>query len=634
MSDTILKNPKIALVGNSNAGKTTLFNALTGHRQKTINAPGTTVSVETGMWKNKELIDLPGLVSLYHISPDEEIAANALWSDNSRHRPDLILFVADAPHLSRSLYLLAQIKHSKIPIILAISMADLLDKKGLELDTELIREVTGVDEVVLLDARRKVGVDELESKVNLTLQKSHDVNSATQVISGEDVRDWAKKHSDEHFKWASDVQNTLGLHKLDGKLFTYWLDKILLNKFFGIIVFLLIMFLIFSATTVFSSPFVNLIDGNLRDVLTSGLESLLQNTPVVLSSFIINVLLESLLTVSQLIPPLFFMFILLAILEESGCLTRFAIVADRAMRFAGLDGRALLPLVLGFGCNLPAISATKALQDSKSRTFCGYLIPFTLCSARLAVFVVVANALFPNYAGLVVFLLYITSILLVIFVGILLNLFNKLKGKEQQEKMPFIIPLGTYQKPLLKSTLHLCAIKIQQFVLNAGKMITIVIAVMWVLQSTPIPGSGKSFAEVDKVEDSVYGVVAENISPIFKPAGFGDWHISSAVITGFLAKEAVLGSLANSYAIDDVEDETEGFAQNLRQTFSSSSEGEQGLAGAAFLFFMLAYTPCLATVAGIKRELGGKFALKSITLSLGVAYIISVLIFQVGGIFV
>ncbi|MDR2082627.1 MAG: ferrous iron transporter B [Candidatus Ancillula trichonymphae] len=639
-SSAKLSGPKIALVGNSNAGKSTLFNALTSSRQKTVNAPGTTVSIETGMWEDKELIDLPGLVSLYHISPDEEVAANALWTSGGRHCPDLIIFVADIPHLSRALYLLAQIKHSNISIVLALTMADLLKKKGVELDVELVGNLTGVEEVVLLDTRRKVGLDELTDKVNRVLKVApkNTPETALDKNAHDDVRAWAKKHADEHFKWASDVQKTVGLNKLDDKLSTYWLDKILLNRFFSVIAFLLIMLLVFSVTTIFSSPFVELIDVNLRDALTSGLGFFLQDGPAVLNSFVLNVLLESAVAISQLLPPLFFIFILLAVLEESGCLTRFAIVADRVMRFAGLDGRALLPLVLGFGCNLPAISATKALQDSRSRTICGYLIPFTLCNARLAVFVIIANALFPDCAGLVVFLLYITSILLVILVGMFLNLFCILKNREQQEKMPFIIPLGTYQRPLLKSTLHLCMVKMQQFILNAGKIITVVIAIMWILQNAPIPGSGKSFGEVDNVEDSVYGVVAESICPVLKPAGFGSWHISSAVITGFLAKETVLASLANSYAVDNADEDdastqNSGLAENLRQTFAESSSGQLKLAGAVFLFFMLTYTPCLATVSGIKREFGGRFALKSVALSLSVAYVVSVLIFQVGALF-
>lgn len=463
---------KIALFGNSNVGKSTLFNSLTGLNQKTTNAPGTTISVETGMWQNYELVDLPGLISMCHISPDEEVSANAIMNKDSQYRPDVILLVASALHMSRALYLLAQAKSSGIPIILCITMADLAIKHGVKINVEQIKDVTGVEEVVIIDARKKsVAQPQLLSALNV-VEKSLKEN---QSVGVEDVKEWAKSNSDKHFHWVFDAEKQLGFNKTSSVTFIDRLDRLILNKIAGGLIFFTMMFIIFEITTSFANPIIDLFDISLRGQLSNILSNLEPILPHLIYDFLVSVLLEALITVLTFLPPMFLMFICLAVLEESGYLSRAAFVSDRYMRLLGLDGRAILPLILGYGCNLPAISGTKILPDAISRRTTAYLIPFTLCSARLSVFVVLAHAFFPYHEGIIIFSLYLISILTVVIIGIIMNLFNK----KQVQRLPFIISLPPYQLPDFASTIKSSFTRLMIFIKTCGIIILAVIFVLW-----------------------------------------------------------------------------------------------------------------------------------------------------------
>ncbi|MDR2508697.1 MAG: ferrous iron transporter B [Candidatus Ancillula sp.] len=628
---------RIALIGNSNVGKSTLFNTLTKSHQKVVNAPGTTVSVETGEWGEYELIDIPGLISFYHISPDEEVATNAIMHEDETLRPDVAILVADALHLSRALYLLAQVKASGLPIILAITMVDLAQKRGVALDKELIKEVSGVHEVVFLDARSGKGSVDLKKAVD-SAPESGSLNTT------DDPKAWAKEHAAEHFAWVEGAEQKLQLHRLEETATKHKIDKVLLNRFCGVGIFALIMFAVFWVTTTVAAPFIDFFDITLRDLLSSGEDGFW-------FLFYDNVILETVITVLTFLPPMFFMFISLAILEGSGYMARAAFVADRIMKAIGLDGRSLLPLIVGFGCNLPAVSGTRIISDSRSRRTLGYLIPFTLCSARLAVFVVLAHAFFPESAGLVVFLMYIISIVVIILVGMTIRIVKR----DKYTTNPFIISLPPYQLPLVLPMLRSTGSKLMMFIKEAGTIIAIVITVLFMLQNVPlagtknIDGSDTHFADVDDIHNSYYGFVTDAVAPAFSPAGFGDWHFSSALITGFLAKEVVVASLANSYGIDSdaLEDEenadadaeenaepaSQALGEQLASTLELSSGGHQVPAGIAFMVFILCYVPCLATAAALKREYGFKFAIKSACVSLSIAYVLAVLIFQIGSLF-
>ena len=324
------------------------------------------------------------------------------------------------------------------------------------------------------------------------------------------------------------------------------------------------------------------------------------------------------------------MFLLLSILEDSGYMARAAFVMDRAMRALGLDGRAFLPIIVGFGCNLPALAATRTLSDSRQRVLTGMLVPFAACSARLSVFLVLAHAFFPKYAGLVVFLMYVASVMVILLVGVLLR-HTMFRGLEPE---PLMLALPAYQCPRALQLARSVLLRLWGFIRGASVIIISMITALWLLQGIPVTANAGGFAHVDDVHDSAYGVLADAVAPVFAPAGFDDWHASAALITGFVAKEVVVGSMSQSYHADEPDDAAsqqagEGtLGQKLRASFDQSSHGHGKAAAIAFLLFTLAYTPCLATVAEMRRQFGTKVAARSVLLSLAVAYVIAIIAFQ------
>jgi len=323
------------------------------------------------------------------------------------------------------------------------------------------------------------------------------------------------------------------------------------------------------------------------------------------------------------------MFVLLALLEDSGYMARAAVVTDRLMRSIGLPGRAFLPLVVGFGCNVPAISATRVLPNVRQRILTSLLIPFTSCSARLTVYVLVATTFFGRWAGTVVFAMYLVSIVFVVGVGFLLRkTLWRTMGAE-----PLVLDLPPYQRPTVRLTASVTWLRLKGFLRTASGIIVATVCAVWLLQAIPTTVDG-SFGNVP-VENSVYGVTAQAISPVFAPAGFDQWQTTSALVVGFVAKEAVISSWAQTYAVDEPTDGTNPgtLGEHIVADFTSSSGGHPLPAVMAFLVFLLAYTPCVATLAAQKREIGLRWTLFGIGMQLVVAWVSAVAVFQVGRLF-
>ncbi|MCO6559066.1 MAG: ferrous iron transport protein B [Bifidobacterium sp.] len=468
--------------------------------------------------------------------------------------------------------------------------------------------------------------------------------SATQ----EEVSQWVQATSDERFEWIAKKLKEINKGLPQGAVttahretFSDKLDRVLLHPAVGLVVFLITMFLVFEATTTLAGPLQDWFDVTLRDWCTDGIAWIF--TAIAgkgsldgwLYSLIVDGFLNGAITVCTFIPPMGIMFIILSLLEDSGYLARAAFVMDRAMRMVGLDGRAFLPLVVGFGCNLPALASTRTLPDSRQRLLTGLLIPFTSCSARLSVYVVLAYAFFGKFAGLAIFLMYVSSIAIILAVGFALR---KTQFKDLKTQ-PFAMELPPYQMPRLLQLLKSVLQRLWSFITGASSVIVTMLIIVWVLSAIPISAGAagtNSFGHVDKVENSVFGAVSTSIAPVFKPAGFDDWHASAALVTGFVAKEVVVGSLSQSYAINDSGNQSEqaegqgSLGQAVHQSFEKSSDGHPNAAAAAFMIFILAYTPCLATVAEMKRQYGMKTALQSVATGLIVAYILAIIVFQVG----
>lgn len=642
---------RVVFVGNPNVGKSSMFNALLGARTRTMNAPGTTVSITCGQYRYKsandaphtqlwQFVDTPGTYSLLPMSPDEQVAVDALIGASGMPAPDLAVVVLDATALSRSLYLLSMVTELGLPTVIALTMNDLALRNGHGVDAQRLSRLLDGMPVIAVDGRTGDGGEALADAIAVGFRGTPIPSGLTawSAITADadghtvdDLRSWAESRADARLDWTAGVLRRLDVHD-DGRVtLSDRIDGILLHPVVGVIVFLAVLFTVFQATTTLASPMQDWIDVTFRGWCTSGLDWLLGLFGAAwrggwVRSLLVDGVLDGVITVLTFIPVMGIMFLLLSILEDSGYMARAAFVMDRAMRALGLDGRAFLPIIVGFGCNLPALAATRTLPDSRQRVLTGMLVPFAACSALL----VLAHAFFPKYAGLVVFLMYVVSVMIILLVGVMLR-HTIFRGLEPE---PLMLALPSYQCPRALQLVRSVLLRLWGFVRGASVIIISMIMALWLLQGIPMTAGAGGFAHVDDVHDSAYGVLADAVAPVFAPAGFDDWHASAALITGFVAKEVVIGSMSQSYHADEpdaaaAQQGTEGtLGQKLRASFDRSSHGHGRAAAIAFLLFTLAYTPCLATVAEMRRQFGTKVAAQSVMLSLVVAYVIAVIAFQ------
>lgn len=646
---------RVVFVGNPNVGKSSMFNALLGARTRTMNAPGTTVSITCGQYhyekpktagnaQNWQFVDTPGTYSLAPMSPDEQVAVNALTGMSGMPVPDLAVVVLDATALSRSLYLLSMVVELGLPTVVALTMNDLAVRNGCGVDAERLSHLLDGMPVVAIDGRTGDGGKALTDAIAASFEGTpvpHGLTALPTATADADMKTadglsvWAESRADARLDWIAGILRGLDMHAVDHVTLSDRIDRVLLHPVIGVLVFLAVLFVVFQATTTLASPMQDWIDVTFRGWCADGLDLLLGLFgPSVsggwLRSLLVDGLLDGVVTVLTFIPVMGIMFLLLSILEDSGYMARAAFVMDRAMRALGLDGRAFLPIIVGFGCNLPALAATRTLSDSRQRVLTGMLVPFAACSARLSVFLVLAHAFFPKYAGLVVFLMYVASVMVILLVGVLLR-HTMFRGLEPE---PLMLALPAYQCPRALQLARSVLLRLWGFIRGASVIIISMITALWLLQGIPVTANAGGFAHVDDVHDSAYGVLADAVAPVFAPAGFDDWHASAALITGFVAKEVVVGSMSQSYHADEPDDAAsqqagEGtLGQKLRASFDQSSHGHGKAAAIAFLLFTLAYTPCLATVAEMRRQFGTKVAARSVLLSLAVAYVIAIIAFQ------
>ena len=686
---TLTDSPRILLVGAPNVGKSTLFNALTGARQRTTNAPGTTVELATGTWRpasdsrdssvERTIVDLPGTYSLLARSVDELVSADAVLDlaqsagERAGQRGAAVV-VLDATALTRSLYLLAQVAETGVPLVVALTMLDLAEAATDSFTSAVAPDdlaatlvaVLGVP-VIPVDARNRAGdgLRDLARAVDEVLANPRGVTGIARPASscgcgktGECDGATADNvtldapatgledefaHAEALFAWVEQViervsaslapgpeAQALGaLRRPPHRTFSDRVDAILLNPWAGIPVFLAVVWLLFELTTRFAAPLIDVVDGFVSGPVAAGviwLVGLVGLGDTWVQGFLVDGLLAGVGTVMTFVPVMAVMFAALGALEDSGYLARAAFVADRAMRSLGLDGRALLPLIVGFGCNLPAFAATRTLPNARQRLLTGLLIPLTSCSARLTVYILLAGAFFPAHAGSVIFGMYVTSVLMVLAGGLLLRktAFRDVKAG------PLVLILPPYQRPQLRTLGMSVRLRVGAFIVGAGKFIVATMLVVWVLMAVPVTGS-HNVGDVP-VADSAYGRVASGIAPVLAPAGFGNDKAAAALVTGFVAKEVVVGSFAQSYAVDEPDDPSQAgsLGEKLRASFDDSSGGHGGAAALAFMVFVLIYTPCVAALAEQKRLFGWRPTLTALAVQLGGAWMLAVAVFQVG----
>ncbi|MBC7558356.1 MAG: ferrous iron transport protein B [Dermatophilaceae bacterium] len=694
---------RVLLVGGPNVGKSTLFNALTGARQHTTNAPGTTVELATGTWRTapagtmhsasasevepgsdlvheRMIVDLPGSYSLLARSSDEQVTADAVRElarslGEPGDQQGVVVVVLDATALARSLYLLAQVAETGVPLVVALTMLDLAatatDSPTAAMQPQTLAAALGASlgvPVVPVDARNRVagGMSELARAVDEIAAHPRTVtgialptsscgcgtadasegSAADRPVVGSVAADLERElaHAEVLFGWVEQVveqvttrcapEPVAGGRAGAGRpghrrTFSDRVDTVLLNPWAGTPVFLAVVWLLFELTTRFAAPLQGFIGQLVDGPLASGVTWLLSLVGLGdswLQGLLVDGLLVGVGTVLTFLPVMAIMFTALGVLEDSGYLARAAFVADRAMRSLGLDGRALLPLIVGFGCNLPALAATRILPQARQRLLTGLLVPLTSCSARLTVYVLLASAFFPAHAGTVIFAMYLASVLLVLGGGLVLRrtAFRDVRAE------PLILVLPPYQRPHLRTLGMSVRLRVGSFVMRAGKIIVLTMCVVWALMA--VPASGEHAIGDVPVADSVYTAVASGIAPALVPAGFGNDHAAAALMTGFVAKEVVVGSFAQSYSVADPGDAAGGggLGEQLRASFDDSSGGHGGAAALAFMVFVLAYTPCVAALAEQRRLFGWRPTVSALGVQLLAAWALAVLVFQVG----
>ena len=612
--------PVLALVGAPNSGKSTLFNALTGAKVQTGNWPGTSVEVSRGLWKAQpeafDIIDLPGAYSLDPMSPDEEFTRDMLVECPPCERPDVVVVLVDATAPARGLNLAFQIAEYPYRVVIGVTKEDVAKQQGISIDTSALSRAVGMP-VVSVNGRRRENLDALEGAVAKAMQ------TEPQTI---------RPNADLDQRFADlDAAEKAAVSRTDvGEPLSQRVDRVVLHPVLGPILFLAVMWAVFFITTTVAGPLQDGLEALIAGPVSDAVRSLLPDHWL-LSGLLVDGLIGGVGMVLTFAPLLALMFLCLAVLEDSGYMARAAVVTDRVMRAIGLPGKAFIPIVVGYGCNVPAISATRVLGDVRHRILTCLLIPFTSCSARLIVFMMLAQVFFPAHAGSAVFAMYVLSIALVVLVGLALR-------RTVWRAMPaeaLVIDLPAYQLPAFGLTVSVMWVRLKGFLHTAGGIIVATVVVIWLLMSIPVTG-GHSFNEgAVPPEDSAYGAVSKVMSPVFAPAGFDSWSLTGPLVTGFVAKETLISTWAQTYAVEDVTDDApeeqaeSPLASHIRADFDAASGGHGLAAVWAYMVFLLAYTPCVATVAAQRREIGWKWTLIGFALQLATAWILAVGVFQV-----
>ncbi|BCZ46580.1 ferrous iron transport protein B [Clostridium gelidum] len=581
----------VALLGNPNVGKTTLYNALTGSNQYVGNWPGVTVDKKEGfLSKDIKIVDLPGIYAMDTFSNEEKVSKKFLEEGNV----DLILNIVDASNLNRNLYLTTQLKEFNIPIILALNMIDVSESKGIVIDYKKLSEELNV-EVIPIVAGKNEGIDKIEER----LQKG---NFAVPLDS--DKYNFSSEK--EAYAFIEKVLS-ISITKQEKKeaTITEKMDKWVLHPVLAYPIFILLMALMFELTFSWvGQPISDLLDGFLNDILIPTVSNLLLNSSPWFKSLIVDGIISGVGGIIVLLPIILVLFMCITILEDSGYMARVAFMMDKLMRKMGLSGKAFIPMIIGFGCTVPAIMTARTLESEKDRKLTALLVPFMSCNARLPVYTVFAAVFFTSHRGLVVSSLYLLGIIVAFLLGIL---FKHTYFKKDEE--PFMIEIPEYKMPKLSSIYKQTKDKAMSFLNKAATLIFAMSVVIWFLSNFNLHGM------VNEVNDSILASIGGVIAPIFAPLGFGNWQSAVSLLSGLLAKESVLASMQVIFAGD--------LSVILPAHFTE-------LSAYAFLVFILLYTPCISVIGTMKKEYGTKLTLFSIFFQLIIAWIAAFLVFNIG----
>ena len=585
----------IALLGNPNVGKTTLFNSLTGSNQRVGNWAGVTVDKKEGYFNNFNIVDLPGIYAMDTYSNEEKVSKEFLENG----QVDLILNIIDASNIDRNLYLTMQLKQFKKPIILAVNMIDIAEKKGIHIDYEKLGQLLNVV-VIPIQASKEIGIEKVKTALS-SINKNKIDNT-----------DYSFSSEKETYAYIEDLLSkctkTSKTSKNSKKHIKENLDNIMLNPWFAYPIFFAIMALMFQVTfSWIGQPLSDLLDSLLNDSLVPIIEGWINNYSPWFQSLILDGIVGGVGGIVVLLPVILSLFACITILEDSGYMARVAFLMDKIMRKMGLSGKAFIPMIVGFGCSVPAIMSARTLESEKDRKLTALLVPLMSCNARLPVYSIFALVFFPKHIGIVVASLYFLGIIMAFVIGLI---FNKTIFKNDEE--PFLIELPEHKAPSFKNLSNQLLEKTKSFLTKAGTLIFAMSIVLWFLSNFNIHG-------LCDVNDSILASIGSFIAPIFKPLGFGNWQSSVSLLTGLLAKESVVASMSVIFSGD--------LYAVLPLHFTA-------LSAFSFMVFVLLYTPCISVIGTMKKEFGNKMCAFSVIYQVLLAWIASFAVYNIGSLII
>ncbi|WP_348824989.1 ferrous iron transport protein B [Flavobacterium aestuarii] len=695
-----LKNINVALIGNPNVGKTSVFNQLTGLNQQVGNYPGITVEKKMGFCKlpnnvKANILDLPGTYSLNASSIDESVVIELLLNKNDRLYPDVALVVTDVENLKRNLLLYTQIKDLEIPTILVINMADRMEQKGISLDIPYLEEHLKT-KIALISSRKGHGIEELKNLIvayktisaepclnasvidaeyfnslrnafpnqllyKLWLVITQDVNflnlerneiRSTFTKSHSDLKRLQQKETIKRYQFINDVlKEGLKIDSSVAKDFRSKLDRVLTHKIWGYLIFFLILFVIFQSIFEWSKIPMDFIDSSFASLSTLASEHLPEG---MLTNLISQGIIPGIGGILIFIPQIAFLFLFISILEESGYMSRVVFLMDKIMRRFGLSGKSVVPLISGTACAIPAIMATRNIENWKERLITILVTPFTTCSARLPVYAIIIGLVIPdtyilgflNLQGLTLMLLYVIGFGMAILAAYILNLVLKVKGKTF-----FVVEMPNYKLPMFKNVAINVIEKTKAFVTGAGKIILAISIILWFLASY---GPGKEFKEAErivfenakeqpmssaefnnavasqKLENSYIGLMGKTIEPVIAPLGY-DWKIGIAIISSFAAREVFVGTLATIYSVGGTDNEA-----TIKNKMAGEINPVTGkkifnfASGISLLLFYAFAMQCASTLAITKKETNSwKWPAGQLVFMSTLAYLMALIAFQI-----
>ncbi len=696
-----MKPLKIALIGNPNVGKTSVFNALTGLNQHVGNYPGVTVERKTGTAHlskdiKASIIDLPGVYSVNPSSKDEEIALNAIFDKTNKDYPDVVVIVAEVENLKRNLLLFTQVKDLGFPVVLALNMADQMQKKGISVDVPALEKALQT-KIVLISARKNQGIEELKQvvlnyssyptrpvfdlksidkeyfsllenlypkqnpyKVWLSQTSVYPFENIGNVVSSNafvqksdsEIKKLQHRETIKRYQFINDIlKETYSIDTSKATDIRMRFDRILTHKFWGYIIFFFVLLLIYGSIFELAAFPMDLVDGFFADLSAWTSATLPEGK---LTELIADGILPGLGGVLMFVPQIAILFFIISILEETGYMSRVVFLMDRIMKPFGLSGKSVVPLVSGTACAIPAIMSARNIENPKERLITMLVTPFTTCSARIPVYIIIISLIIPKtyilgfipLQAFVMTMMYVIGFLSALIAGMILSSIIK-----ADRKSFFVIEMPTYKAPILKNVFLNMYEKVVSYIMGAGKIILALSVILWFLGSH---GPSSTFGNAEEIitekhitdhltedeladelagyqlENSYIGIIGKGIEPVFRPLGY-DWKISIAVLTSFAAREVFVGNLATLYNLGSEAEEDEAkIIDRMANEKREDGTAVYGFAtGISLLLFYAFAMQCLSTVGVTKKETNSwKWTMIQMVFMTGVAYIAALIAYQ------